>query len=608
MPSLVDQFCPNVHDAPITAAAFDPSSGAMATADATGKVAVQRPGEASPQLMFHPGEEVRGALTLIRGGSIIVVGDEQGTIGAYRTDNGECFFRDDREGARGRVRGMRGVAISPEGALVACIARDGILRVWDITRNERKAWQGFSGDTVEFDLRGERLLTMDNEGQPRLMDLMSLQSLYMDRLQTPAERARFTLDGTMVVAVGPAGISLLRVADGAMVSSFATQGGSGIMNLVLAPDGTRVGAVTQRSVHVFSLPDLLPVESRRHGAPRPTGAAIWMGEQILVAGDDGLMHSGGTGSAGPVQAVGGFGGVRLAAHDSKVAVWMGGERIRELQAGSTLREVHVDRDGQLVLAVPQRGPLEVFSIDHGRQVFDGGPSTSGAQEVCLGGGVVAALLARGGVRWWDLSANRGFELAWPTALALSGGGTWLGVVTPAGAVRVLDPATGRDAMPPPVPLADCPVKRLAFVNRRPDLLILDEEGVLGYYDLEASARGGAPAQGRDVLSITVEVDRLWGITGGQYCALRLPEGDSCCILWVDVQACEVVAEVPDLHRHAWVDADNGLILEPVRAAALLEREMNGQERQVYRALPDGQWLSFGNRGIVRASPGAANAI
>lgn len=608
MPSLVDQFCPNVHDAPITAATYDPHSGAMATADASGLVAVQRPGEASPQLFFQPGEEVHGALSLVRGGSIVVVGDEQGTIGAYRTDNGECFFRDDREGARGRVRAMRGVAISPEGALVACIAKDGIIRVWDITRDERKAWQGFSGDTVEFDLRGERLLTMDNEGQPRLMDLMTLQSLYMDRLQTPAERARFTHDGTMVVAVGPAGISLLRVGDGALVSSFATQGGSGIMNLVLSPDGQRVGAVTQRSVHIFSLPDLQPLESRRHGAPRPTGAAVWIGEEIRVAGDDGLLHSGGSGSAGPVQAAGGFGGVRLAAHSNRIAVWMGGERVRELQAGSALREVHVDRDGQLVLAMPKTGPLEVFSVDRGKQVFDGGPPTSGALEVCLGGSVVAARLARGGVRWWDLAANRGFELAWPTAIALTGGGTWLGVVTPGGAVRVLDPTTGRDAMPAPVPLADCPVTKLAFVNRRPDLLVLDAEGVLGHYDLEASARGGAPAEGRDVISITVEVDRIWGITGGQYCAMRLPEGDRSCILWVDVHANQVVAEVPNLHRHAWVDAENGLILEPVRAAAVLEREMSGEERQVYRALPNGEWLSFGHRGIVRASPGAAGSM
>ena len=65
MPALVDQFCPNVHDAPITAACYDPASGTIATADAAGVVAIQRPGEATPQLLFQPGVGVGGALSLV---------------------------------------------------------------------------------------------------------------------------------------------------------------------------------------------------------------------------------------------------------------------------------------------------------------------------------------------------------------------------------------------------------------------------------------------------------------------------------------------------------------------------------------------------------------
>ena len=62
MASLVDQFCPNVHDAPITAAAYDPWSGVIATADASGLVAVTRAGEASPGLLFQPGVGITGAI------------------------------------------------------------------------------------------------------------------------------------------------------------------------------------------------------------------------------------------------------------------------------------------------------------------------------------------------------------------------------------------------------------------------------------------------------------------------------------------------------------------------------------------------------------------
>ncbi|MCK6505378.1 WD40 repeat domain-containing protein [Myxococcota bacterium] len=610
MPSLVDQFCPNVHDVAITAACYDPHTGAMATADAAGVVAVQRPGESTPQLVFHPGEGVRGALGLIAGASMVAVGDEAGTVGVYRCDNGLAVFQEAREGARGRIRAMRGVALSPEGRTLATIAKDGLVRLWDLENGQRTAaWQGFGGDTVQFDPRGQRLLAMDDQGQPRLMDLMSLQALYMDKLQMPADRAVFTLDGTMIVAAGQAGISLLRVADGALIASFATRGGSGIQSLILSPDGQQAGAVTQRSVHTFTLPDLQPSGSLKHGAPDPTGAAVWTHQGIKVAGSDGLMHGGGSGaSAGPVTCVGGFGETRLAAHGASVAVWRGNRRELELQADGAPREVHVDRDGRLAVVVPQRGPVQVFDCKRGKRVFDAGPTSSGCAAVGVGGNVVAVLLKRGGLRWWDLAQNKGFELEWPRAMALSNGGTWLGVVTPKGAVKVLDPATGRDAVPAPVPLADVPIKAMAFVNRRPDLLVMDEDGVLGHYDLGEALRQGRPGEGRDVLTVNVPVDQLWGITGGQHCAMRLPEGDRCTILWVDVHACEVVHEVTGLAPNTWVDAEHGLILEPARSGALLEREMDGRERRVLRALPEGEWLSFGWRGILDASQGASGAI
>lgn len=611
MPDLVDQFCPNVHDAPITAADFDPSSGTVATADESGVVAIQRPGETSPQLIFQPGAACH-AVGLVRGGSLVAIGDDEGTVGVFRTDNGQAIFQEVREGARGRVRAMRGVAISPEGSRMAAIAVDGLLRVWDITRpdgGDRQAWRGFSGDSVEFDPRGERLLAMDDQGQPRLMDLRRLEALYMDRLQTPADRAIFTLDGTMVLASGPAGISLLRVADGALVASFATKGGSGIMNLVLSPNGELVAAVTQRSAHLFTLPDLQPSESQKHGAPNPTGAAYWGTNGLRVAGNDGLMHSGGEGGAGPVQAAGGFADFRLAGHMDRVSIWAGNQRVREIPIESELREILIDRDGRLAVAVPLRGPIQVFEVQTGKRMFDGGPETSGALEVGVGGTVVAVQLKRGGCRWWELSANRGFELKWPLAMSLSGGGTWLGVVTPKGAVRVLDPATGKDALPPPTPLAEVPIRLLSFVNRRPDMLVLDNDGVLGHYDLGTSAKENRPAEGRDVLTLNVPADRMWGISGGQYCAVRIPEQDgTSTILFIDVHACEVTSEVRNLHGRAWVDAEKGLILEPARASAILERDMQGREKRVLRSLSDGQWIAFDRRGILDASEAAANVL
>ncbi|MEY3211594.1 MAG: hypothetical protein RIT28_2075 [Pseudomonadota bacterium] len=610
MPSLADQFCPNVHDAPITGAAYDPHSGVWATADANGVVAVTRRNETAPGLVFHPGAPITHSIGLIRGGGYIAVGDDDGTVGVYRTDNGQAVFLERREGARGRVRAMRGVAISPEGTRLASIAVDGLVRLWDIQRGDREiAWQGFGGVTVEFDARGDRLLCIDGNGQPRLVDLRTREGLPMDKIQMPADEAYFSRDYTYVVCSGPAGISLLRVIDGVLCASFATRGGSGIGNVVLSPDGQQAAAITRRSVHVFSLPDLQPVESLKHGAPDSSGVGLWSHAGIQVGGSDGLLHGQNDEGVPPVITASGFGAFRAATHTDRITVWKDDNRVNVIEPNAgELAWSRIDRDGQLVLVQPMKGPLLVYSTRTGKKLFDGGQETVNAVEIAVGGSVVAAQLASGGVRWWDLARNQALELRWPRAMALSGSGTWLGVVTPKGAVKILDPETGRDAVHPPVPLAETPISRLAFVNRRPDLLVLDTDGVLGHYDLSEAIREGRPGEGRDVLDFKVEIDRLWGITGGRYAALRLPSDDRCTVLFVDLQNNDVIHEVNDLHPFAWVDAETGLLLEPGRSGAIIERNMDGTERRVLRSLPGGQWLAFNQRGILGASDGAGGAI
>jgi hypothetical protein len=101
---------------------------------------------------------------------------------------------------------------------------------------------------------------------------------------------------------------------------------------------------------------------------------------------------------------------------------------------------------------------------------------------------------------------------------------------------------------------------------------------------------------------------VWGIAGGKYAAVRLPEADRSCIVFVDIAAAEVVYEITDLHPDASVDPATGQILEPVRASAFLERESSGAELQVSRALPDDQWVTFGPRGILKASAEAGHVV
>jgi hypothetical protein len=602
MASLADQFCPNVHDRPITAAAHDPVSAVTLTADEGGMVAVQRSGEPSPHLLFRHGSAPIRAATFIRGAMSFAVGDDQGTVALYRTDDGDKQFEEKREGARGRVRAIRGVALNPDGSCLAAIAIDGLLRVWDLAHHERRVWRGFSGATVEFDLRGQRLLAMDDQGQPRLTDLGAVQALTLDRLPMPAQFARFTRDGAMVIAAGESGLSMLRTTDGVLVASFAAKGGSGIVNLLLSIDGSEIAAITLRSIHRFSLPGLEPIAGTRHDAPDPTGAAIWTRSGIQVAGADGRLHADGKGALGPVTAVSGFGARRLAIHGGRVGVWRDHRRVAVVDAGGPLREAQLAEDRDLLLVVPEDGPIAVFDVATGGRVFDAGPETTGAPDACIAGTVVAARLERGGCRWWDLETNRAFELAWPQAIALSEGGRWLGVVTPAGDVRILDPQTGEEGGAAPVPLAAIPVRLLAFAGG--DLVVLDRDGVLGHYDLGASARTGQPARGRDIVTIHAPVDRLWAVAGGQHCALRVTEGATAAILFVDLGARVVASEVKGLDRRAWVDPARGLILEPARGSAVVERDMNGAEVRVLRSLTEDEWLSFGWNGILDASEAA----
>ena len=147
-----------------------------------------------------------------------------------------------------------------------------------------------------------------------------------------------------------------------------------------------------------------------------------------------------------------------------------------------------------------------------------------------------------------------------------------------------------------------------FINRRPELLVLDGDGVLGHYDLTDAVQRGVTPIGRDVIAINVPVDRIWGVTGGTVAAIRLPDGERCTILWVDLVTGEVISEVADLPKGAEVDDENSRILIPARAGALLELSREGKELRVLRDLPDQEWIAFGENGILGASNGATGRI
>jgi WD40 repeat protein len=607
--SLVDQYCAEAHSAPLTAAAFDAQSGARVTADEWGTIAITRPGDTFPGLIFDMGHPVQGSVAVSQGGSLAAVGDDQGSVTVYKTWDGSCVFEDLREGAAGAARAMRAMTFNPAGTVLATLAIDGIIRVFDIQTWERVAnYQGFGGESLQFDLYGERLLAIDNLGQPKLLDLQTSEQIDLEMVPGGVRTAKFTPDGRHVLCIGQGGLTLIGLPEGRIENSFSARGSSGMITIVISPDGTKLGAITGRSVHTFGLPELEPESSERHGAAEPTNAALWDFRGVAVGGSDGMMHRpGARPSLEAVLCCGGFGDHRVAVHGERMAVWRKTRQKRPFTTRRRFVEVKVDRDGRLLLALPEdRGGIQIYDARTGKHLFDAGADTANTPKMEVGGSIVACQLARGGIRWYDLKANSVFELAWPRTFALSGSGTWMAVVTPKGQVRVLDPTTGKDAIPAPQALADSPVSLVSFVNRRPDMLVMDSEGVLGHYDLTAGVKERINVEGRDVLDLNVAVDRLWGITGGKYAAVRFQdeENGTATVIYVDIESGEVVSEVAGLLPYTWVDPETGDILQPARGSAILELDMYGEEKRVLRALPEGEWVAYGVRGVLDASEGA----
>lgn len=606
--SLVDQYCPAAHEAPLTAADYDETSGASVTADEWGIVAVTRQGESFPGLIFQPGGAIDGAVAVSPGGSLVAVGDADGTIAVFNTWEGTCVFEDYAEEGTA-PRPMKALAFNRDNILLAALSGDGTIRVFDISKWEVVGkWNGFGGESITFNSAGDKILAIDTLGQTKLLDIVSYEMIDLEMVPGGVRVARYTPDDAFVVTMGQGGIALIALPEGRIVQSFTARGSSGMLNIVVSPQGDQVAAITQRSVHTFSLPDLHPVNSEHHGADEPTHAAVWDWRGVGVGGGDGQLHRpGARPSLAPVLCVGGFGDFRVTVHDTKVAVWARDRMKRPFKANKRLIEAKIDRDGRLLVGLPDdHTGVQVWEARTGRHLLDCGPDTADSVKIEVGGPIVCVSLKNGGIRWYDLKNNSVLELDWVQTFALSGSGTWLGVVTPRGEVRVLDPATGQDAIPRPEPLADVPIKLLAFINRRPDLLVLDDEGVLGLYDLTESVTKEIPAVGQDVLDFNVSVDRLWGITGGDYGAIRFqePESGTATVVYCHLRKGEVVSEVPNLLPYAWVDPETGNILQPARGGALLELDMHGNEVKVHRALPEGEWITFGTRGVMQASENA----
>jgi WD40 repeat protein len=629
--SLLDRWCPEPHDAPITAAAFDPSSGAMATADALGTVAIFPPRRRSVSRLISHTAGINRALAVSPGGALVGVGDDDGTFAVYRTSDGAAVYVETREGDDGARRAMRGVRFSPDGRMVASLAIDGRIRVTDLERRERIAtFTDFSGHALDWDPAGHCLVGVNRLLQPTLIQLASNQLLPFQLVPGGAHLARFSPDGRFVLLLGDGGLTLVDASSLEVQEVRDADQNSRMLDMAFSPQGNHIAVITTRSVHYFQVQGLRHVGKQKHGCPTATGVAVWDATGVAVAGKDARLHRPDTPAPFPATVCAhGRGPWRVAAHEHMLALWKGEQRVmtmipkvhnrkrgapddtRPMLPEERIVEAQIDIEGKVLVVLPEGGPVHVYDARKGKLLFQAGPDTIDTPRLEVGLGIVASLLPQGGVRWFDLRNNRTYELDWAQDFSITGGGTWMAVLTPQGRVHIIDPATGVDSLPPLTPVGDASVRLLSFVHRRPELLVLDDDGVLGLHDLAPAARDGAePVQHRIAAFYDAEIDAIWGLEDGRHAVVRIQESDkgTSTFVTVDLDNGEIVHKVEGLLPYASLDPGGGIILEPARGSAVLELSLDGRPLRVLRSLPRDEWVSFDERKVLASSAGARDYL
>lgn len=629
--SLIDRWCPEPHEAPITALACDPSSGAVVTADAMGTVAIFPPRRRSVARLLHHSAGVQRALAVSQGGTLVAVGDDDGNFAVYRSSDAAPVFVESRQGDEGARRAMRGVRFSPDGRLVASLAIDGRIRVTDLERRQRVAtFTDFSGHALDWDPAGHCLVGVTRLLQPTLIQLASEQLMPFQLVSGGAHLARFSPDGRFVVLLGDAGLTLVDATSLEVLTTRDGEASSRMLDFAFSPQGNHLALITGRSVHYFQVQGLRHVGKQHHGCPSPTGVGCWDAVGVCVAGKDGRLYRPDNPLPFPATVCAhGRGKWRVAGHEHMLAVWRGDERLitmipkiaarkrgtpednRPMAPDERIVEAQVDIEGKVLAILPEGGPVHVYDVRKSAMLFQAGPDTIDTPRMEVGLGIVAILLAHGGVRWFDLRNNRTYELDWAQDFAITGGGTWLAVLTPQGRVHVLDPATGQDSIPPLAPIGEAAVRLLTFVHRRPELLVLDEEGMLALHDLAPAARDGAePIRHRIAAFYDAEIDALWGLEDGRHAVVRIqePSTGTATFVTVDLDTGEIAHKVEGLLPYASVDPSGGVILEPARGNAILELNLQGEPIRVLRSLPRDEWVAFDERRALASSPGARDFL
>ena len=602
MHPLAQRYVPNTHQNPITAAAYDYYSQTKATADAAGNVVVYRGHPPRPFHQFAMGAQVTGAMAIAQGGERLAVGDDNGSIQVVHLNTTTPIFEEKREGARGMVRAFRAIALSPSGNLLAALSKDNILRVWNLQTGERQNFRGFTGVSLEFDMRGERLLLVGEDGQPKLFNITRHEILPFQKPFTPIQHVCFSRDFQHVFAAGPGGFVVYQTATLQTINGQAAQKMSGLVAIASHPTENSIALFSKRSAYCIKVPSLEIFDQLAHGAPNPENAGLWTLEGVEIGGSDGIMHSRKGESAIPATTgVYSIGDYRLLIHNTQIVIFTEAGRIIHQNLQHPITQAKIARNGQILIVGFVNQPIQAFQVQATglKKILDGPADTANPKSIWASPMCIAVEKPNGGCYWWPLQTAQGMQIPWAHDICLTEGGKWMGVITPQGRIQIIDTRTGKKALVDPKPTSQAQIVKIAFMGKSSNLLALDQDGYLIRYDLSQGMMDGA--DGIDVLQINSDVHQLVGLHGGEIAVLLLAETETHGqLLYLPITNLDGANLLENIPLQSSINPKNGHICQPTISAAALEEQMVHQQQVldtpvnavVYRSLPNGEWIVF----------------
>lgn len=150
---------------------------------------------------------------------------------------------------------ITGAAFSSDGLSLATWDVDGTALVWDpISGSARVALSGHGAPVTaaSSDAHGDVVLTTSANGRARLWAGRVQSDLdLLTNVPTPVRAAAFSDDGAALAVADPAGIRVLRTADGTEIGEFET---NGVRALAVSSDGLLVAAADPDGVDVWRTP------------------------------------------------------------------------------------------------------------------------------------------------------------------------------------------------------------------------------------------------------------------------------------------------------------------------------------------------------------------